>query len=529
MSKSPPAPPPPVAPNAEAADRGVDFTQPQALESLAQGCSLRGTVGEHDAIMVRQGDAVYVLGAHCTHAGAPLHRGCVTGHTVRCPWHHASFALDDGRVTAAPALRPLDAFEVVVRDGQVRATGKKLPRKAAAPRAAAQTMVIVGAGAAGDAAAATLREAGFAGTLHLLSQDPRPAYDRTKLSKNYLSGEAKPDALPLRPQDFYRQQRIEMHTAVAVHSLQPQEHTVRLTSGRTLSYDRLLLATGAEPQRPPIPGSTLPHVHVLRSVEDCEGLRDQAVPGAQVVIVGAGFIGLEAAAGLRKRGCSVHVVAPWAVPLANVLGETLGRVLQDMHAQKGVVFHLGRSVVAIEAPAQVVLDDGSRLRADLVLLAVGVKPRLHLAQQAGLQVDGGVVVDAQLRSSAADVYAAGDIAQFVAAYSGESMRVEHWAVAQQMGACAAQAMLGSMQPYTAVPFFWTRHYDVSLAYVGHTQGFDATDVYGDLAAKQGAVVYKKAGRPLAVATLGWQTQSLACEVALEKKQFGAIENILSRA
>jgi NADPH-dependent 2,4-dienoyl-CoA reductase/sulfur reductase-like enzyme len=307
---------------------------------------------------------------------------------------------------------------------------------------------------------------------------------------------------------------------VTAERLDPAARTLTLAGGETLRWDRLLLATGASPIRLDTPGSDLPHVHVLRTYADSRALIAAAESAKRAVVLGASFIGLEVAASLRHRGVEVHVAAPEKRPLERVMGAALGDAVRRWHEEKGVVFHLETKAARIE-PDAVTLENGERLPADLVVVGVGVRPDLALAEQAGLRVDRGVVVSDRLETSAPGVFAAGDIAKWPDEHTGESIRVEHWVVAQRQGQTAARNMLGENVPFDDAPFFWSAHYGTSIRYVGHAEKWDAEEVDGDPAAKDCAVTLRRGGRALAVITLGRDKRALEAEVAMERGGGGA--------
>jgi nitrite reductase/ring-hydroxylating ferredoxin subunit len=308
----------------------LDLTQGIALDKLADGEMLLGHVGETSILLVRRAGDVFAIGATCTHYGAPLVDGLLVDDTIRCPWHHACFSLRTGAALRPPALNSLSCWRVELLGGMVFV---REPLSAEAPRVLAATdlpvsVIIIGGGAAGNAAAETLRREGYAGVITLLSADASPPYDRPNLSKDYLAGSASEDWIPLRPLDFYTEKRIELKLATRATAIEPGSHTVRLSDGSRLSYGALLLATGAEPIRLGVPGAALPHVHMLRTLVDSRALIARASGARHCVVVGASFIGLEVAASLRLRGLTVHVVAPEPRPMERVMGASISDMVR---------------------------------------------------------------------------------------------------------------------------------------------------------------------------------------------------------
>jgi NADPH-dependent 2,4-dienoyl-CoA reductase/sulfur reductase-like enzyme/nitrite reductase/ring-hydroxylating ferredoxin subunit len=480
---------------------------------------LVGHVGDDEVLLVRSGGEFFAVGAHCSHYHGPLADGLVTGQSVRCPWHHACFDLRTGEAERAPALSPIECWQVEQRDGRIFVTGKRQqpkPRPIGTKGAPPNNVVIVGGGAAGFAAAEMLRRHDFAGSIVMVSDDSAPPVDRPNLSKDYLAGSAPEDWVPLRADDFYTQNKIDLRLKTEVAAIDPKQRQVRCADGKTLGYDRLLLATGAEPVRLPVPAADLPHVHTLRSLADCRAIIADAKGAKRALVIGASFIGLEAAAALRARDLEVHVVAPETRPMERVLGPQLGDFIRALHEEHGVIFHLGETVTAFDG-RRATLKGGSTLEPDVVVVGVGVRPRLKLAEQAGLTVDRGVVVDAFLRTSAPDIYAAGDIARWPDPHSETSIRVEHWVVAERQGQTVARNMLGAEERFDAVPFFWSQHYDVPINYVGHAEQWDEIAIDGDVAGKDCVVRYKAKGKVLAVASIYRDLDSLKAEVAMERK------------
>src|SRR6185295_14091116 len=453
---------------------------------LPDGGQVVGHSGGEPVLVVRRGEEIFAIGAQCTHYGGPLGEGLVVDDTVRCPWHHACFSLRTGAAVRAPALNPVTLWRVEREGDRVFVRDKAEPP---APPAVSgpDPVVIVGAGGAGNCVAETLRREGFQGRVLLLSPEGEVPYDRPNLSKDYLAGNAPEEWIHLHPRYFYDEHRIELVTARAT-AVDPAAKTVTLADGSRLSYGALVLATGADPVHLPIPGSELPHVRYLRSLADSRGIIERAREAKRAVVVGASFIGLEVAASLRARGLEVTVVAPEDRPLERVLGPQLGDFLRALHEEHGVVFRLGRKP-AETAAGEIRLDDGEVLPADLVVIGVGVRPNVALAQEAGLAVDNGVLVDELLRASAPDVWAAGDIARWPDPWTGAPIRVEHWVVAERQGTAAARNMLGRNEPYREVSFFWSQHYDVAINYVGHAERWDRIDVAGSIEDRSALLAY----------------------------------------
>ncbi len=510
--------------NDKAAPAGPDLTQGVALDQLPDGGKLVGHVGDEEILLVRRGGDIFAVSAHCTHYHGPLVDGLVVDDTVRCPWHHACFDLRTGEAVRAPAFNALDCWSVEQRDGKVVVREKRpagAPERAGAPKrrtgsGAPDKIVIVGGGAAGFAAAEMLRREGFGGSIAMLSDDDAAPVDRPNLSKDYLAGSAPEDWVPLRPESFYGENHIDLRLKTAVKSyVDAKARSVTLADGKSLPYDRLLLATGAEPARLTIPGADGPSVHLLRTLRDSRAIVAAAANAKRAVVIGASFIGLEVAASLRARDIEVHVVGPEKRPMEKVLGPQFGDFVRALHEEHGVIFHLENTPTSIQG-GQVLLKSGDPLQADFVVVGVGVRPRLALAEAAGLALDRGVAVDDKLETSAAGIFAAGDIARWPDPHSGERIRVEHWVVAERQGQVAAVNMLGAGLRYDAVPFFWSQHYDVPINYVGHAEGFDAIAVDGDIAGKDCVVRYRKGGKTLAVASIYRDVDSLQAELAMER-------------
>lgn len=517
--------------------KGPDLSSGVPLADLADGSPLLGHAQGEAVLLARLGDDVFAIGATCTHYGGPLAEGLIVEDTLRCPWHHACFSLRTGEPVGAPALTPVACWRVERTGDRVRVTEKierdpltpsdeavrGVTRTRAATHAARAVapsdkppadIVVVGAGAAGSAAAEMLRRIGYEGRITLLDADPDAPYDRPNLSKDYLAGTAPEEWIPLRPSGFYAGHGIDLVHDARVTQLDLVNHEVRVASGAAYRFDRLLLATGAEPVKLPLAGADRAHVHYLRTLGDSRSIIARAKSSQRAVVIGASFIGLEVAASLRARDIEVHVVAPERLPLERVMGPELARFVKSLHEEHGVVFHLEDTATSI-GEHDVTLKSGATLAADFVVIGVGVRPMTALAEQARLTIDRGVVVNEFLETSAPHVFAAGDIARYPDPYSGEPIRVEHWVHAERQGQAAARNMVGLGRPYDDVPFFWSAHYDVSINYVGHAERWDNVVVDGDPAARDVGVRFVREGRTRAVATIFRDAESLKAEVEME--------------
>lgn len=543
---------------AEDDDTTPDLTRGVRLGDLPLDGVLAGALGTGEdaeqVLLTRYTDddgeqRVSAVSATCTHVGAPLAKGLRTGNLVRCPFHHACFDLRSGEALLAPAYEPLTRYAVHIDgtpdgegdDAVVRVTGpagEPAPGPEAAGGASAgalEKVVVVGGGAAGFAAVERLRREGYAGELVLVSSEPHPPIDRTQLSKFYLSGDKPKDALPLLEREWYAEHDVELRLEAEATVLDAAQRrlSVRGADGAVtvLGYDALVLAPGSEPVRPDLPGLQRDDVHLLRTLDDADALLaavGDAPEARRAVVLGAGFIGLEAAAVLREKGVDVTVVATSEVPLRRQVGEDVGRAVRDAHESEGVVFVTGRAVRWSDGVLE--LEDGGRApadgRADLLVVGTGVTPRLDLARSADLALapddqGGGVVVDARGRTSADGVWAAGDVAAWPDATTGRRRRVEHWAQAQRQGAAAALDVLGRPQAALEEPaFFWTKQYSRQYRLAGDvpdltSEGGGSTEVDGSLADGDAVVRYRDAdGRVTAVAGVGRDLEVLRLEEEL---------------
>ena len=513
-----------------------DFVRVASVSSLADGEMRQVSADGTDVLLSRVDGRFHACTAFCTHYGAPLATGVLSGTTVLCPWHHAAFDVATGALDEPPALDALRTFEVKTEGDDVLVRvpddadeyGKGVPYRVSdgeapdlAPlnaEADGRLFLVLGGGAAGQAAAETLRAQGYRGRLALVTQETRAPYDRTKLSKGYLAGDAEDAALPLRDGAFYEQHGIELWTDRTVTGLDPDARTVQFAEGEPATYDACLVATGGTPRRLPIDGADLDGVHVLRSWSDARDVVQRAGGAERVVVIGASFIGMEAASSLSARGVEVTVVGKEDAPFASAMGKEVGRVFQRAAEAKGVAFRLGAEVERIEtAHAEPgdgsghglrVVVGGEGLECDAVVMGVGVSPATGFLDGAPFRRDdGGLVTDAALRVAPA-LFAAGDVAAFPDARLGRTVRIEHWRLAQQHARTAALNMLAESDPTVAdvpfegVPYFWTGQFGLSLRYVGHAEDWDEVVVDGSLDEPAFLAGYVEGGAVRAVAAVG---------------------------
>jgi NADPH-dependent 2,4-dienoyl-CoA reductase/sulfur reductase-like enzyme/nitrite reductase/ring-hydroxylating ferredoxin subunit len=504
----------------ESTPSGPDLTRGVSQKDFVDG-KLLGHVGDDPVLLVQLGPDVVAIDALCSHYHGPLAEGLVADDTIRCPWHHACFSLRTGEAVRPPAFNALATWLVELEQNTIVVRRKRdAPKATRKPASGApDKIVIIGGGAAGFAAAEMLRREGFSGAITMISDDGAPPVDRPNLSKDYLAGTAPEDWVPLRPDSFYSESGIDLRLKTHVTSINPGGRSVALATGDAVPFDRLLLATGAKPVRLEIPGANQPHVHTLRTFADSQAIVADATKAKRALVIGASFIGLEVAASLRARGLEVHVVAPDRRPMERVLGPEMGDFVRSLHEHHGVIFHLEDTVVQIEGK-RALLKSGAVLDADLVVGGIGVRPRIALAEQAGLAIDRGVTVDAYLETSAQGIFAAGDITRWPDPHSQAKIRVEHWVVAERQGQVAARNMLGQRERYDAVPFFWSQHYDVPINYVGHAEKWDEIKIDGSIEGRDCLLEFRHLGRTLAVASIYRDIASLQAELTMERAAVG---------
>jgi len=490
------------------------------IDGFPDGGMVLGNVDGEEVVLARRGDKFFAVGATCPHYGGPLVKGLIIGTELRCPLHHACFSLKTGEVLRPPAFDPIPRWrverireKVFVRE-KLAADVRKPERVPVSGDKPPASVVIIGGGAAGLAAADTLRREGYDGRVTMISADDSAPYDRPNLSKEYLEGVTPEDWIPLRSPAYYTERHIDLVLNSRVSAIDAKRRRIQIENGDTYDFGALLLATGAEPVPLAIEGGADSQVYYLRSFADSRTLGEKANSGKQVVVAGASFIGLEVAASLAARGIRIHVVAPGRQPLEHVLGLEVGQFMRRLHEAHGVVFHMGETLTAFDGQ-RATLSKGKTVDADFVVAGVGVQPSLVVAEQAELKLDRGIVVNEYLETSAPGIFAAGDVARWPNPYFGQSVRVEHWVVAERQGQVAAKNILGRKQAFQAVPFFWTRQYGVSIKYVGYADKWDSVDIDGSLEEKDCTVSYQLGRRTLAIATIGRDRVNLKFEAEME--------------
>ena len=463
--------------------------QAAKFDDLPEDHGTRVTVSGVPILLVRQGDEVNAFSADCPHAGAPLEEGAVCNGRIVCPWHKGTFAIADGSLIEPQPLAGLKRYPVAVENGNVLVSSEAEDERKHIPSADTRTMAVIGAGAAGAAACATLREAGFDGRLVLIGPEHGMPYDRTALSKFVVAGDMPPDEIPpLLPDDFVSAQRIERVEAEVI-KLDASTKRIELPDQLTLHYEAALICTGGIPKPMDVPGANLRRVHFLRSRDDAAMILASLEGARKAVIVGASFIGLEVASSLAKRGIGVTVIAPGKVPLGSQFGDELGRMFQRLHEKNGIVFRMQSKVKAFlgnhignDIVREAELESGEKIPADIVIIGTGVRPATDFLHGIDLANDGGIPVDASMRA-APGLYAAGDIARFPLPRSSQTVRIEHWRVAQQHARIAALNMAGGDERYTGVPYFWTYYFGKRFEYLGHASAPDEVVIDGDLDAQ----------------------------------------------
>ncbi|MEQ9618454.1 MAG: FAD-dependent oxidoreductase [Deltaproteobacteria bacterium] len=460
-----------------------------------------------DKVLISRIDGeFFAVSAFCTHYGAPLEKGILSDGRIVCPWHHACFNAKTGDLMEPPALDALVSYELKTQGDNLvlmlpeEFKGRRKPEMSKAePSIDKRTFIIIGAGAAGYAAAQALRENGYKGRIIMISRENKLPYDRPNLSKEYLSGEAKEEWMPLRSEDFYDEYGIETVLGRKVVRLDGSTNTVRLDDGTELEYDKVLVATGGSARKLDAPGSGLENIFTLRSFSDADRIIDSAEKISRAAVIGASFIGMETAHNLTERGISVTVIGRESVPFEKVFGAEIGGMFKTEHENNGVTFKLERKVSEFKGNGKVervILDNGDEVEAELVIVGIGVEPVTDFIQGLELDPDGGIKVDEAYRA-AKNIYAAGDIASYPDMETGKHVRIEHWRTAEQEGIHAAVNMLENGIPSILVPFFWTAQAGLNFRYVGHAESWDYLITWGNVSNKDFITFFVSEGKVLA--------------------------------
>lgn len=492
-----------------------DWTRVTDMADIEPGKPYSFNVGGTDVLVyIKEDESVLAVADECPHYGAPLSDGSITDSTVTCPWHNARFDIQSGELLGPPALDCLRTFATRIDSGALYLRPEEPPQIAMPEGSDSRRIVIVGGGAAGNACAETLRREGFAGQITMLSADHERPYDRPMLSKGFVSGMAEESWLPLRSQEFYDRLQVDLLTDRWVNRVDVESREIFCDNGDTYTADRIVLATGSRPRRLNIPGWDLEGVYTLRTASDARAIREKTDEDATVVIVGAGFIGMELASDLRQRGLTVHVVAPEDYPMSLMFGNEIGKVVKSIHESNGVEFHMGtkpKEILGEDRCRNVRLFDDSTLSADFVVAGLGVEPVVQYLGETDLVSNGAIEVDERMATSADGVFAAGDIASVPYPHREKRYRIEHWVVAEAQGMHAAGAILGSTEAYAKVPFFWTRQYETSIKYIGYLEANVRSVVRGSVEDRDGLVGYFDGDRLIGAASLGRSTELLAVE------------------
>ncbi len=463
--------------------------------------------GDAKVLFIRDQTGLRAFQASCPHYGAPLAKGELCGHTLYCPWHKAAFDIGDGALKEPPALQALEQYPIRIEGETVVAILEPMAEAKPSRKGDTRTFLMVGTGAAAVSAATTLRHEGFGGRIVMIGREPGEPYDRPKLSKTFLAKKTDPSAIVLET-DFFASHDVEFVHAAAMR-IEPATRTVTLQDARVMTGDALLVATGSRAVVPKFAGGELGNIFTLRSLADASKLSAAAETAKSIVIVGGGFIGLEAAAFLTKRGLAATVVAPEALPLSARFGDDVAHAIKVYHEGTGIRFVHGK-IARFDGDGsvrEVRLEGGDTIATDLVLIGAGAAPETGNIVGIERRDDGGIAVDANLRV-APGVWLAGDIAAFPDPRSGTLARIEHWRLAEQHGAHAARGMLGSDAPFMAAPFFWSNQGDKRVDYAGYAPDWDRIVLHGDPAKLDFIAYYLKAGKATAACAIGHNPQMI---------------------
>jgi apoptosis-inducing factor 3 len=495
-------------------------------------------IDDREILLARYKGEYYAVAPKCTHYGGPLVEGDLSGTRLMCPWHHATFDIMSGKMLEPPALDGLPAYKIRIEKDNILVTipEGEVPSKQVCRMSHLEIenddscFVIVGAGAAGNMAAQTLRENGYRGRIIMLTKEQDLPYDRPELSKGYLGGHAKEEWLPLRDPVFYKRCNIEIMPGREVISINTETRMLTLNTSEAITYDSLLLATGSIPRKLHMPKADLANIYTVRSRADIRTIIGQLDKAEKAAVIGASFIAIETSAALKERGKEVTVIAPESIPFERILGKDVGMFFKQLHESHGVNFKLGEGVQGFEGDDKVksvVLDSGKKIPADLVIVGIGVEPATKFKMDIPFESDGGIKVD-QYFQVKDRIFAAGDIAKFPYWRTGEDIRIEHWRVAEQQGRLAALNMLDKKISYSSVPFFWTQLFGVSFCYVGYAKDWDNIIIDGDIAKGDFIAYYSRKNKVLAAAGVNRDKEMAAIEDAIRTNKIPAANKLGSK-
>ncbi len=508
-------------------------------DDLKNGEMKQVLVGESDVLLVRHDDNFYAHHAYCSHYGAPLVEGALSDGRIVCPWHHACYDATSGNQIEPPGLDSLENYPVLLDGDDVivrvpeDSDGHRILPLCRRRESDTRTYVVLGGGAAGEYAAEALRQNGFEGRVVMITREKETPYDRPNCSKEYLMGEAPEEWMFLRGDDFYDDADIERLHERIVTQLDAETKVITFENGETMDFDAAILCTGGIPHNLDVPGATLDGIYTLRSFADSDSVREAGESSINAVVVGASFIGMEVAYSLKELGVEeVTVVAPEKVPFARAFGERVGKMVLDIHEENEIGFRLGHTVKEFRGEGlveRVVLDDGSEVEADMVVVGIGIRPATDFIEGVEKADDGSILVDETLKA-ADGVYAAGDIARFPYWLTGHPIRVEHWRLACQHGRIAGTNLAaagGNVEPapYRSVPFFWTAHFGTSIRYVGHATEWDEIIYDGSPEEREFIAFYVKGDQVLAACGLNRDSEMAAIEELMRRRRMPTIVDL----
>ena len=493
---------------------------------------------DNKILLTKVENKIFAIGANCTHYGAPLEDGVLFEDKIICPWHHACFNAKNGDLLEPPALNSLPNYSVKIENEDIivmlpsKMEDSRIPSVAKRDTENLNTNVIIGGGAAGNAAAQAMREAGFTGGIAMITQENRIPYDRPNLSKDYLAGEAEEEWMPLRPKEFYANLNINIAYQEKVVGIDKEKKEVLLENGDKVRFEKLLIATGGTPVKLDIPGKNLSNIFYLRSHDNCDEIIEAANNKSKIVIIGSSFIAMEAASSLKKRlDADITVISKAEIPFKNVLGDEIGKMIQSTHEENGIKFKLNSKVKKFEGEAKIekiILENGESLEADLAIIGIGVKPATSFLNNFNLEKDKSISVNKYFEVEE-NIYAAGDIATFYNSTQNTEMRIEHWRTAEQHGRIAGFNMAGKKIEYKSVPFFWTQQKGIKLRYVGHATEWDEIITWGNIDSKDFISFYYKGDNLLAAASINHDKEMDAIEALMVMKKIPSKQEIKNKS